>query len=588
MADSEESIPGAASPEGTNPETMDLAAAPPPRGFRGQLAALQTRFRALPPNLQLGAIAGFAAVIGAAVYLAATASQPGMELLFPAGMSTDDQQRILRRLSQREVPYVVDGTEIRVPSDEVHELRNQLAQEGLPSGLGAGYEALEGTGIGRSPEVERMMLKRVLEEQLATTLTHLDGVDQARVHITMAERTLLATRGRRAEAGVQLTLTPGWRLSERQLRGIVHLVAASVPNLAPEDVAITDGEGQDLRSEDAAGVTADHLEYQLRQERLIAERVERHIAETFGPGRATVTVAAEIDFDHREIEATDYQGEPLVRSFEEASEQDPNAGADAAGVPGAATNLPGGQEPDANGAANGQVRRTERRVNHEIDVRTSRVVDVTPSIVRLSVSAIVDGTPVGEDFAPLSEDELAEVERIVRASAGINDERGDTISVASRRLYQAPVQEDPLDTLLGPWRPYLDEALYGLLGFFAFVWFLLWRRGVKKRRKRAQKEAEEAEAAGLDGRLTASESASALARLSSAAGVQSLSVAETDPESAAVDEELQALLNEPITDENQMAEIQALAAELAAEDPARAARILRGWMEADVPEEAAA
>ncbi|MEO0321534.1 MAG: flagellar basal-body MS-ring/collar protein FliF [Myxococcota bacterium] len=573
--------------------TAETAAddAPVRPSLRDRLAPLQERFRALPANTQLATIAGVAAALGALVYLAATASQPGMESLFPAGLSPDDQQRNLQRLSRQQIPYATDEGEILVPSSEVHELRNLLAQEGLPASMSDASDALFGTGMVRSPDVERRMLTRSLQSELATTLRHLDGVEQARVHVTEAERTLLATRGRRAKAAVQLTLRPGWRLTDRQIQGMVHLVAFSVPHLAPEDVSITDGEGQDLRLADENGLDGDHLAYQARLEQTIAEKVERHIARTFGPGRASVTVAADIDFDHREIEVTDFDGEPLIRSLEESSERDPNAAADAAGVPGAATNLPGGQEPDAQGAQNGAVLATDRRINHEIDQTTTRRVDVTPTVLRLNVSAIVDGTPAGEEFAALSEEELQQVEQIVRAAAGINDARGDVVSVTSRRLFEAPVVPDPLDELLGPWRPYLPYALYGLLGFIAFIWLLLWRRGVKKRRKAAAKAAEEAESSGDAGaldKLTGSDSGAALARLSNAAGVNTLSVTETDPESAAVDEELRALLEAPITDENQMAEIQALAAELAAEDPARAARILRGWMEADLQNEAAA
>ena len=298
-------------------------------------------------------------------------------------------------------------------------------------------------------------------------------------------------------------------------------------------------------------------------------------------------VSASFDWSKVERESRLYEGEPRVVSRERRRARDPNAAAEAAGVPGAATNLPGGDGPEATGASEGSFLEDEERENlTHGEVRTT-ATDLVPDIRRLSVAVIVDGTPTGEDFAPLPEDELASLEAAVRSAAGIEDARGDTLSITSRRLYQAPVEADPLDELLGPWRPYLPYALYGLLGFIAFLWLMLWRRGVKKRRKAAARAAEEAAESGALARLTGSDSGAALARLSNAAGVKSLKVTETDPESAAVDEELRALLETPITDENQMAEIQALAAELAAEDPARAARILRGWMEADIEEAAA-
>src|SRR5690606_20318991 len=88
------------------------------------------RANALPKHVQLGAAAGIVAVL---VVLLMWARTPDYRVLF-SNLADRDGGAIVAALAQAHVPYRLsdNGNASLVPSHKVHEVRLQLAQEGLP------------------------------------------------------------------------------------------------------------------------------------------------------------------------------------------------------------------------------------------------------------------------------------------------------------------------------------------------------------------------------------------------------------------------------------------------------------------------
>jgi len=527
--------------------------------------ALKARFDALPMRTRMLAFGGVALVVAAVVFFVARSGEPPMEILF-AGLGPDDEARITERLSRQGIAF--DSPEpatIRVPADRVHEVRLSLAAEGLPSGGGIGFEVFDEPRFGESEFSEQVQYHRALEGELSRTISHLAGVERARVHLVLPQRSLFVNREGGASASVVLQLRPGWQARDEQVRGIVHLVASSVRGLAPEGVTVVDGEGRDLTQGGGEEDVGDALAFRQRIEQDKAEAVQALLDTTFGPGVARVTVAADVSFRREERTEERYlPDEVAARSFQITEERDANANGGAEGVPGAASNLPGGDAP-TEGADQANLRRRSETRNFEISKTVRHAVEPVGRVEKLQVAVVVDGVWEGETFTPRTDEELEEIRSIAEHAVGIDAERGDRVSVSCVPFHHPPEVELDALTRYEPYLPYASTALAIVVGLIVLLVLL---------RRRKKKAAEEAEA----------EKEAELARLAESGEgedgeTQSISVREVTSGEDAVDNLRNLLSSGGLSDD--ALHVQELASELAEQDVERAARVLRAWIRED-------
>ena len=81
-------------------------------------------------------------------------------------------------------------------------------------------------------------------EQLRLAIQGLASVQSARVHLALPNQNGFFREQQKPSASVLLTLHPGRTLERNQIAGIVHLVASSVPELAPSAVSVVDDSGK--------------------------------------------------------------------------------------------------------------------------------------------------------------------------------------------------------------------------------------------------------------------------------------------------------------------------------------------------------
>ncbi|MFN3480469.1 MAG: flagellar basal-body MS-ring/collar protein FliF, partial [Thermodesulfovibrionales bacterium] len=186
-----------------------------------------------------------------------------------SNLSEEDAGLIIQKLKDMKIPYRTSDGGIMVPSDKVHELRLQLATQGIPQGGGVGFEVFDKTNFAMTDFVQKLNYRRALQGELSRTIRSLSEVEQCRVHISVPERSLFAREEDRPKASVLIKLKQGRRLSEGQVQGIVHLVASSIEGLDPKDVTVVDSKGEMLTTagSNIVGLSNSQLEFQRNYER---------------------------------------------------------------------------------------------------------------------------------------------------------------------------------------------------------------------------------------------------------------------------------------------------------------------------------
>ena len=428
-----------------------------------------------------GSIAGLVAV-------ALWTQQPDMQVLF-SNLAADDASAIVDKLKDAKVPYETSGggTTLLVPGAQVHDLRLELAGQGLPHGGGVGFEIFDRSTLGMSEFVQKLNYRRALQGELARTIAQMPEVERARVHLAMPERRLFATEQDRARASVVLSLRGGQMLGKTQVQGIIHLVSSSVEGLQARDVTVVDGHGQLLSNastDEAAGLTGSQLEYQRTVEKDIETRIQSMLERIVGTNKAVVRVSSRLDF--RKVETTEERFDPngqVVRSEQRGQEKANGVNGTSGGVPGVESNVPPGSEVEASQTSSTSNQTKNETVNYEISRTVSRIVEPIGTVKQLSVAVLVDGTyeaakaAEGEKviaaeairkYIPRTEEEMKRIEEIVKKAMGYSTDRQDQVEVVNIQFgfgaeEQAGAATEVQVASWKAWVPYIRYAVGGLL-----------------------------------------------------------------------------------------------------------------------------
>lgn len=424
--------------------------------------------------------------------------QPDMQVLF-TNLNPEDAAGIVDKLKETKVPYETTGggTTVLVPSAQVHELRLQLATQGLPHGGGVGFEIFDRSSIGMSDFVQKLNYRRALQGELARTIAQMPEIERARVHLATPERRLFANDENRARASVVVSLRNGQALAKTQVNGIVHLVSSSVEGLQVRDVTVVDGHGRLLSSaagsDDAAGLTGSQMEYQRTLEKDIETRIQTMLERIVGANKAVVRVSSVLDF--RKVETTEERYDPnsqVVRSEQRGQEKANGVNGVSGGVPGVQSNVPEGadQEPAQTSSSTNQTK--NETVNYEISRTVSRIVESTGSIKQLSVAVLVDGIYEGaktaeggkpaldsaKKYVARPEEDMKRIEEIVKKAMGYSAERHDQVQVTNVQFDIATEESSAqgVEAAADPTNPFMPYVRYGVGGvLFFLILFLVVR-----------------------------------------------------------------------------------------------------------------
>jgi flagellar M-ring protein FliF len=414
----------------------------------------------IPPGLKpLAMLIGIAAAVAAGVGVVLWSKEPTYALLY-GNLGQQDAAQIAQALDTNGVPYKLDAATgaITVPADRVHDARLKLAGQGLPEGDGGFAVMSKDPGFGVSQFMEGARYQHALETELARTISNLQAVEGARVHLALPRQSAFVRDRRAPSASVFLQLKPGRRLESEQVTAISNLVASSIPELESEQVTVVDQQGRLLSApggDDEFSAREKQLEMARNMEERYTSRIESLLAPLVGPGRVRAQVVADVELSTTEEAREQYRPESQIVRSEQTAEESSRLSAGPQGVPGALTNQPptpgvalppGAAAPAPQGAA-GQAAvgsgvtppdNTSRQStrNYEIDRTVAYTKQPAGRLKRLTVAVLVDNLRTTDEEGnvtetPLSAEQLANVTRLVKDAVGFDEARGDSVNVVN-------------------------------------------------------------------------------------------------------------------------------------------------------------
>jgi len=167
------------------------------------------------------------------------------------GIRPEQAAAVVEELKKEKVGYELrdGGTTILVPSSDVDRARLDVATGDLPIKGSVGFELFNQSDMGLTDFAQKVNYQRALQGEVARTIMAMDGIAAARVHVALPERSLFRTTRSEPRAAVTLTPDPGVEIDGERIAGIQRLVAATVPDLAIDQVAILNERGQLLTPE---------------------------------------------------------------------------------------------------------------------------------------------------------------------------------------------------------------------------------------------------------------------------------------------------------------------------------------------------
>ena len=416
----------------------------------------------IPGARQALLLLGIAAAVAIGIAIVMWSRAPNYALLY-ANLDDKDAAQVVQALQASNIDYQLGngGTSIFVNANDTSNVRLKLAAQGLPrGGTTAGDPGADSQNpFGMSELAEKARYQQMLENDLSSTIANLQSVKSARVHLALPKSSAFIRDRTQASASVMIALYPGRQLDASQVGAIVHLLAASVPELDPSRVQVIDQSGQLLTSSDPGSDTAvsDARFRLVRQiETQYAGRVEELLTPLVGAGHVRAQVFAQMDFTETEKTSENFDPQKTtLRSEQSASER--RADAVASGVPGALSNQPPntpaqptaanpkGGPADASASTqkdNGEISQSATR-NYEVDRTISHTREPVGQVNRLTVAVALDnktslddkGKPVS---TPFTKDELDQMTLLVRNAVGFDEKRGDNVSVVNAQFLSPP------------------------------------------------------------------------------------------------------------------------------------------------------
>jgi len=424
---------------------------------------------------------------------------------------------------------------LEVPENDYQAARIFLASQGIPRAAAEGGMGTlaEGSSMTTSQFMEQVKYNNAIEIELARTITEISTIETARVHLAAPKQSVFVRDRQPAKASVIVKPYRGRVVDPAQVLSIVHLVSASVPYLATQDVTVVDHYGNLLTGSNADkdGTPAlNNARFEGEREAELAERIRELLIPALGGGNVRTVVNLEMDFTQRETtreQYLDFEPERAeVRS--EVITSDSQTGIAASGVPGGTTNIPPDQPevvPEGEVAANPtntETATTEREQttrNYELDKEITFVKEQAGRVVSMTAGVIVNEealrdlakrryyasldeppAPAGDlldeesaedgeaealegaaaSLAPIPSaelqqymaDELERLRSLVLTALPYDAARGDTLTLTSAPFFTDPPQDYSL-----PWHK--DPAIIewgrhgmtsiGLIAFFLLV-----------------------------------------------------------------------------------------------------------------------
>lgn len=420
----------------------------------------------------LPVIGGLLAIVGI-IMAVALLREDTNRVLYP-DMSEADRAVAYEQLMSLGIEAKLDQATgaLLVPSEQYYEARMQLASAGIPSS--SSLNAFESLGLQSSLTTSQFMEQAqytaAIEFELARSISQINSVQSARVHIAASRQSSYIRNREPAKASVVVKPYPGRVITDSQVQSIVNLVSSSIPYLSTEAVSVVNAQGNLLSDNLSPGMREANEQSRVRTN--LEDSYQSKIIDILAPifGRDNVQADVDVTLDFTEYESTseiiDGNGSGAM-PISEVVITDTSRTAAAIGVPGGATNIVPNdtileQDPEVDQEAQEVTEQivnsqTTRDYDYDRSIRYQR--NATGVLTRLSVAVVVNELAANrsiaqedgsETFVPiLSEERLVS---LIEGAVGYSADRGDSVAVSISPF----LAEDVIEISI-PW--YENEAI---------------------------------------------------------------------------------------------------------------------------------
>lgn len=378
----------------------------------------------LDGNQKLGMLALIVVTIAVAAFFLSKAMEPDWVVLY-SDLNEVNAISIVENMKKNGYRYKVseDHKTILVPSNVRDEMRVFVAENDLIKNGDTGFELLDDMQLGSTDFKNKLTKQRIFQGELTRSIEKIQGVKYARVQLAEPERSIFEDNDTKPTASVVLVLEPGYKIKSSQVKAIKNLVAYAVPRMTPEQVFITDQNGNSLSDETSKNST-DMESFKTNLEKDTAKKVSEVLEKIVGKGNVSVQVNADIDFNSAKSTIESYipvndKGEGVVTSSQTEVEtyENPN-------------NVP---NPNGVNQKNLNYSKQKTAVNYSVSKEVKQVVYAPGTIKRLSIAVAVNKI--------LTEAEKEELKNLILSASGVDYSRGDVISVSGLQFEGASIDK---------------------------------------------------------------------------------------------------------------------------------------------------
>lgn len=393
----------------------------------------------LDDGQKLGMLALIVVTIIAATFFLSKAMEPDWVVLY-SDLNEVNALTIVDNMKKNGYQYKLseDKKTVLVPSNVRDDMRVFVAENDLIKTGDAGFEILDDMQLGSTDFKNKLTKQRIFQGEITRAIEKIQGIKYAKVQLAEPERSIFEDNDEKPTASVMLVLDPGYKLKSSQVKAIKNLVAYSVPRMTPEQVFITDQNGNVLSDETSKNST-DMESFKSNLERQTAKKVSEVLEKIVGKGNVSVQVNADIDFNSAKSTIESYipvegknEGVLVSSQTEVETYENPNQ------VP----------NPTSVNQRNLNYSKQKTAMNYNVTKEVKQVIYAPGTIKRLSIAVAVNKI--------LTAEEKDEIKELVLSASGVDYNRGDNISVSGLQFEGATIDKKANEELA---KQYQQEQL---------------------------------------------------------------------------------------------------------------------------------
>ncbi len=372
-------------------------------------------------------------------------------------LEAEDARHIVQQLEHDAIPYRLEhqGQEVLIDKNLIDKTRLQVMGQDLQLSNSVGFELFDKSDFGLSDFSQKINFQRALQGELERTITSLEAVRQARVHLVIPDNHLFQSTENTPRAAVTLHLNRP--LTLKQINSIQQLIAASVAHLPKDQVVIVDAQGNALTQANADD-SDDRFSQKKIAERYLSNKVNMLLQRIFPHQQVVVNIDASFNYDQMQRVRSQPQQQGVI-SHEKETEHKSHI-----------------KDAKSN---NEDITREKTYVLGE---EKEQFTQQTGRIERLTISVAVPENT--------STDSILQIERLIQSVVGFNGQRGDRISVEAVLPLIEAQTEAVLPSIITSIAPTsslasMDILIYGLISVTGMaVIAMAYRRRQNQRRRR--------------------------------------------------------------------------------------------------------